>query len=512
MNYLPTIGLEVHIELKTRSKMFCGCKNDPNETLPNVNICPICLGYPGTLPVINKEAVQKVIQAGLSLQCKIHQHSYFERKNYFYPDLPKGYQISQAVAPLCFGGALRIYSPLEKDKAPKVIHLDQIHLEEDTGRLMHSSHIKKNSENDFSQEHYSLIDFNRAGVPLMELVTKPEIHSGKEARMVAEELQLIFRYLGISNADMEKGEMRVEVNISLSQNPHKLGTKVEIKNLNSLRAVERAANYEFLRQKKLLDFGEKVVQETRGWNSKKGITISQRKKEEAFDYRYFPEPDLPPLNITPKEIEKIKAKIPELPAEKRERFKKEYKLSDVEIEVFVRQRSLGNYFEKVISELLNWVKAKEAKESISENASLKLTKLTANYILTDLQGLLSGGSVESSKFLITPENFAEFISMIYEGEISSKIAKSLLEKMFSTGADPSQIIEQQGLKLIGGKEELRKIIQQVLKENPKPVKEYQQGKTTILQFLVGKVMAKTQGRAEPLKVKKILTDLLSDNK
>lgn len=284
MNYRPKIGLEIHIELKTKTKMFCSCKNDPNQVQPNINICPICMGHPGTLPVINKKAVELVIKTGLALNCKIQKETFFERKNYFYPDLPKGYQISQYQVPLCKDGYLEI----KKDdtwEETKKIRIRRIHLEEDTGKLLHSEGMD-----------YSLVDFNRAGVPLMELVTEPDISSAKEAANFARELQLILRYLKVSNADMEKGQMRVEVNISLSKTD-KAGTKVEIKNLNSIKSVEKSIEFEIKRQTKLLDKGEKIIQETRGWHDIKQETFSQREKEESHDYRYFPEPDLPPLRL-----------------------------------------------------------------------------------------------------------------------------------------------------------------------------------------------------------------------
>src|SRR3989344_2037104 len=289
--YQPTIGLEIHVELKTKSKMFCSCFNDPDEKQPNINVCPICMGHPGTLPVINEEAVKKVIKTGLALNSSIPENSKFDRKNYFYPDLPKGYQISQYDEPLCKGGFLTVDG--------RKIDITRVHLEEDTGKLIHPAGTE-----------YSLVDFNRAGIPLMELVTEPDITSAKEAKRFAEELRLILRYLGVSDADMEKGEMRVEANISLGDGK-KLGTKVEIKNLNSFRSVEYGINYEIERQGKILKAGKKIVQETRGWDAAKEVTVTQRIKEAAHDYRYFPEPDLPPLQFTPEEVKKIKAKIPE---------------------------------------------------------------------------------------------------------------------------------------------------------------------------------------------------------
>ncbi|MCH8741907.1 Asp-tRNA(Asn)/Glu-tRNA(Gln) amidotransferase subunit GatB [Patescibacteria group bacterium] len=521
MNYQPIIGLEVHVELNTRSKMFCSCPNDLSERHPNVNICPICLAHPGTLPVINKIAVRSVIKTGLALNCQIPEYSKFDRKNYFYPDLPKGYQISQYDMPLCKGGFLNINpSILRQDQGrlesnqkaarqvPKKIRIQRIHLEEDTGRLIHPE-----------KESYSLVDFNRAGIPLMELVTDPDFRSAVDARRFAEELRLILRYLKVSDADMEKGQLRVEVNISLIRaNSHsdgksgiqvgqsKMGTKVEIKNLNSLRVVEKAIDYEIERQAEILKSGKKIIQETRGWSDSKEVTVSQREKEQAHDYRYFPEPDLPVLHITKKEIEGIKSEIPELPQQKRERFQKEYQLPDEEIEILVFFKDLGEYFEKVMSELRNWVKEVELKTKISENEFQRLIKLASNYILTDLQALLrhsaelsrsQGISVSGKDFLITPENFAEFITLIYEGKISSKIAKMILNEMFQTGADPSHIIKEKGLELITDTAEIEKIVKVVLAQDQKAVKDYKKGKEGTLQFLVGQVMKESRGKADP---------------
>jgi len=486
--YTPIVGLELHVELKTKSKMFCSCLNDPDERHPNVNICPVCTAQPGSLPVINKEAVRKTIKTGLALNCQIPEYSKFDRKNYFYPDLPKGYQISQYDMPLCKAGFLEIEG--------KKIRITRVHLEEDTGRLVH-------------EKDYSLVDFNRAGIPLMELVTEPDITSAEEARRFAEELQLILRYLGVSDADMEKGQLRVEANISLGKDK-KLGTKVEIKNLNSFRAVERGIDYEIKRQTEILKSGKKVIQETRGWDDIRGVTVGQREKEEAHDYRYFPEPDLPMLHLGVADfINEIKAEIPELPQSRRERFKKEYNLLDKEIEVFVFNKDLGEYFEKAMSELRNWVKEEEMKRKVGREEFLKLTKLCSNYIITDLQGLLKGASVVGEEFLITPENFAEFITLIYEGKISSKIAKIVLEEMFKTGADPSHIIEEKGLIQITDEAEIEKIIKEVISKNKKAVEDFKKGKANAFQFLIGQIMAQTKGKANPQIVNKILKQTLT---
>jgi aspartyl-tRNA(Asn)/glutamyl-tRNA(Gln) amidotransferase subunit B len=486
MNYKPTIGLEIHVELDTKSKMFCSCENDIFEKEPNTNICPVCTAQPGSLPVANEEAIKKTIKAGLALNCSINKESKFDRKNYFYPDLPKGYQISQYDKPFCENGYLQI--------GQKNVGITRIHLEEDTGKLIHSGED-------------SLVDFNRAGVPLMEMVTEPDITSGKEARKFAQELQLIFRYLKISSADMEKGQMRVEVNISISKN-NKLGTKVEIKNLNSFRSVEKSIDYEIARQTDLLDSGKKVIQETRGWHDKKQITVSQREKEQAHDYRYFPEPDLPTIHLNDDCINKIKAEIPELPWSKRIRLREEYELEDSVIENFVYNKDLGEYFEKVMSELINWVKEEESKKKVSKEEFSRVTKLAVNYIITDFWALFQKASIEELEEKVNPENFAELIKMIYKEEISSKIAKQVLLEMFKTGADPSNIIEERGLTQVSDSEELEKIIKKVILENAGPVGDFKKGKENALQFLVGQVMAKTKGRAKPDVVQKILKKLL----
>jgi len=495
--YRTIVGLEVHVELDTQSKMFCSCRNNSDAVMPNSQICPVCLGHPGTLPVANREAIIKTIKTGLALNCKIAEISKFDRKNYFYPDLPKGYQISQYDMPFCKQGFLEIGSNPPSPEATArqgKIRITRIHLEEDTGRLIHSGDS-------------SLVDFNRAGVPLMELVTEPDITSGKEARAFAQELQLILRYLGVSEADMEKGQMRVEVNISLSKDK-KLGTKVEIKNLNSFRSVERAVNYEIERQADVLDGGKKIIQETRGWNDSKGITFSQREKEEAHDYRYFPEPDLPVIHFDEKFIEKIKAEIPELPEQKRKRFFKEYGLEKDNTEVFVNNKDLSEYFEKVVSEFSRWLKDEKIKQGKGEANFHKLAKFAANYLISDIQGLLGGKQFIENDFAITPENFAEFIKMIFKEEISSKIAKQVLEEMYKTGADPSHIIEEKGLSQMSDQAEIEKIIKEVILSNPKPVEDYKKGKEASLQFLVGKVMAATSGRAKPDAVQKILKSQL----
>lgn len=491
--YQPIIGLEVHICLNTKSKMFCSCLNELDKSQPNLNICPICLGHPGTLPTINEEAIKKVVKTGLAFNCKIPEYSKFDRKNYFYPDLPKGYQISQHEAPISKGGYFKIKN--------KKIRIRRIHLEEDAGKFLH-----------LEGSDYSLIDFNRAGVPLMELVTEPDINSAEEAKEFAEELQLILRYLEVSEADMEKGQFRVEANISLLKNKNQNSGKVEIKNLNSFRVLEKAINYEIERQTKILKTGKKVAQETRGWDENKEITIGQREKEEAYDYRYFPEPDLPVIHLQKKFINEIKTEIPELPQQKRERFKKEYQLDEKIIEFFVSNRDFGEYFEKTMSKLNQWMKEIKIKKDIEKEEFKKLSKLCSNYIITDLQGLLRGISVEDKDFLITPENFAEFIILIYEEKISSKIAKIVLKQMFETGANSSQIIKEKGLIQITDETKIEKIIKKVILKNPQAVKDFKAGKKNAFQFLVGQVMSVSKGKASPQKVNQELDKFLKSDK
>ena len=472
--YQPTIGLEIHAELKTKTKMFCDCLNDSLEKKANKNICPICTGQPGVLPVINKKAIDMVIKTGLALDCQIAKKTWFERKNYFYPDLPKGYQISQYEAPIC-----------EKGKF-KDIGITRIHLEEDAGKLIHS-------------KNESLVDFNRAGVPLMELVTEPDIKSAEQAKKFSQELQLILRYLRVSDADMEKGQMRVEANISLD-----MGTKVEIKNLNSFKAVERAIDYEIKRQQEILESNEKIIHETRGWNEIKQKTFSQRTKETSEDYRYFPEPDLPPLEISKKDIEKIKTEIPELPQARQERFKKEYRIPQSNIETLTVYKNLGDFFEASISELKAWLKSGKIKTNID-----RLVKLSANYIITEFPKYTK----EEIKFTpttnalvwgFTPENFAELIYLTFIGDISSSGAQEVLKEMFKKGGDPSQIIKSRGLKQVSKEEDLEKIVEKIIKNNPQPVKDYKKGKETALQFLVGQAMKESKGKANPKIASKLL--------
>ncbi len=469
--YIPTIGLEIHAELKTKTKMFCSCKNVPDEEQPNVNVCPICLGHPGTLPVINREAVKLMVKIGLALQGTIADYSQFDRKSYFYPDLPKGYQISQYEHPIVEKGFLRD------------TRITRIHLEEDAGRLSHA-------------DDRSLVDFNRAGLPLMELVTEPDIHNAEEAVSFARGLQEILRYLGASDADMEKGQMRIEANISIApEGAGKLGTKVEVKNINSFKAVHDAIEFEIGRQSKLLDEGKKVVQETRGWDDMRNVTVSQRIKEEANDYRYFPEPDLPPMNLLSGpdtfDLKKIKSEIPELPDEKRNRFGVEYGLGKDIVETLVAEKELADWFEEAASEL----KEKTEKSDV---------QLLANYLTSDLKGLMKTRSVSIDEIKIKPEHLAHLVFLIQNGKLTSRLAKGMLAKMFETGDDPESLAKSEGMETLSDEGELQKIVGEVIAKNEKSVADYKKGKQNALQFLVGQVMAKTKGKEEPGLTKKIL--------
>jgi aspartyl-tRNA(Asn)/glutamyl-tRNA(Gln) amidotransferase subunit B len=457
-SYTPTIGIEVHAELQTHTKMFCSSKNDPHNTEPNVHVCPVCLAHPGTLPVINKEAVKKVLLVGIALGSKLATYTEFDRKNYFYPDIPKGYQISQYAHPLVRGGELL------------GVAITRVHLEEDTARSLHD------------QGEGSVVDFNRAGVPLMELVTEPVVHDAKTASAFAHELQLLLRTLGISGANMEKGEMRVEANISVSTT-EELGTKVEIKNLNSFKSVEKAITYEIKRQTALLEKGERVIQETRGWDENRDKTFTQRAKEAANDYRYFPDPDLPKLNLTeiPEfTLSRLKEIIPELPSEKRVKYSN-LGLAREQIDVLIYELELSRFFDNSLSHL-----------DIAGNISLP--KIAANYLTSDVQSLLSANT----------DNFIMLVSLVVDGTITSRVAKDLLPEVLFSDTCPKDLIVQRNLSQNSSKEQLISIVRLILSENEKIVAEFRNGKESSLQFLVGQGMKKTNGTANPQLLAEIL--------
>lgn len=466
--YKATIGLEIHAELATKSKMFCNCANNPDEEKPNINICPVCTAQPGSLPVLNKQAIKNVLKVGIALSSEIADFTEWDRKNYFYPDIPKGYQISQYKYPLVKGGKLN------------GINITRIHLEEDTASSSHEG-------------EFSLVDFNRAGVPLMELVTEPELHGGKDTADFARELQLLLQYLGVGNANMEKGEMRIEANISVSLDD-KLGTKTEVKNINSFKAVEKAVAYEIQRQIQVLESGEKVVQETRGWDEDKQKTFTQRLKENSHDYRYFPDPDLPKMMIS--EIpefnkENLLKEIGELPWEKRERYEKDYGIKEVDVEIFVRPGVISEFFEKVC---------------VDFSGDRNLIKLASNYIISDLLGLMKGSEDLKS---LEDKNFADLIKMVAENKISSRGAKDILKIIFENGGNPEEIANKEGLIQKSDLGELENIAKEIIANNEKIVADYRAGKEVALMALVGQGMKVTKGSANPQFLKEVFLSLLS---
>ncbi|NLZ74358.1 Asp-tRNA(Asn)/Glu-tRNA(Gln) amidotransferase subunit GatB [Candidatus Falkowbacteria bacterium] len=501
MDYDVIIGLEIHVELKTKSKMFCSCNNDTNKKEPNTTVCPICLGHPGTLPVPNKEAIDWTIMTGLALHCKINRTSKFDRKNYFYPDLPKGYQISQYDLPLCYEGYL--------DVDGTNIAITRLHLEEDTGK---STHVK--------DKNYTLIDFNRAGTPLMELVTEPVIKNASEAKKFCQTYQQILRYLDISDANMEKGEMRCEINISLQEKnkweykeglikplaKYELNNKVEIKNINSFRSVEKAINFEIKRQSELLNKGEKIIGETRGWDENKNETVSQRIKESSADYRYFPEPDIPPLTIDEAWIAKLEKKLPEMPQAKKERFIREYRFTPEMAQTLTTDKKLADWTENVLSELDAWIEAHGDDENRQER---RLSKAGGNWIANELLKHLNADNKRIDEINITAENFAELVCLIYQEKINSSTGQRILEEMYNNGGDPTDIMKTMGLEQIDNTKELEAVVQKVITENPDQAADYRAGKTALIKFFIGKVMAETDGRANPKIIKEILEKFLA---
>jgi aspartyl-tRNA(Asn)/glutamyl-tRNA(Gln) amidotransferase subunit B len=482
-DYIPTIGLEIHAELKTRTKMFCDSANDPEETRPNTNVCPVCLAHPGALPTINKEAVKDVIKVGLALGGNIAPMTKFDRKNYFYPDLPKGYQISQYDMPLVEGGELH------------GVRLTRIHLEEDTATSSHDA------------GDYTLIDFNRAGVPLMELVTEPDIHDKDTAVEFAKELQRVLRYVGVSDANMEKGQMRVEVNISFAKKGEPFGTKVEVKNINSFKAVEGAIIYETKRQIELLETGGEIVQETRGWDDVKRITVSQRKKENANDYRYFPEPDLPPFETSIFGVEKLRSELPELPEAKRIRFMSEFSLSRQQAEALADNIPLANFYEAAASELAQ----REKEEREDEVGIKKAQALLFNYLTSDLAGIMTARGISFEEGLkVTPENLAELVDLIADQKIQSRQAKDILTIMVARGGDPEDIMKEEGLETVSDAGALESAVREVIEANPKAVEDYKKGKEASVQFLVGQCMRKLRGTGDPNTLKDLILSALKE--
>ncbi len=494
--YETIIGLEIHLQLKTKSKMFCACSNDADGQDPNTLVCPICLGHPGTLPAVNKEAIKMGLLMALALNCKINKHSKFDRKNYFYPDLPKGYQISQFDEPLSHDGHLII----ELDNQTWSIGIERLHLEEDAAKNIH-------------KDNKTLVDYNRAGTPLAEIVTKPDFKSPKETREFLQQLRLIARYLGVSDADMEKGHLRCDANISLRPiGDHDLYPKTEIKNLNSFRAVEKALLFEEKRQAELWSKGQAPqTTETRGWDENKSETILQRDKEGSADYRYFPEPDLPPLIISEDLMQQVNAVMPELPFAKKDRFVKEYKLKGEDAWVLVNQKIWANYFEGVMSDLRAWLfRSEKLHEDSNEAAKLwdekkeKLSKLTFNWISSELFGLI-GNNFNIKDLKISAENMAELVKLIYQKSINSSAGQVILREMFS-GADDdhSHIAERLDLAQVDDDSTLEGIATKIVMSNPEQVSDYRAGKEALMKFFVGQFMKESKGKANPQKAEEIL--------
>ena len=470
MEFEAVIGLEVHAELQTKSKMFCSCAVvDSTVAAPNTSVCPVCSAMPGALPVVNQRAVEYGVRVALALECEVPHTSIFARKNYFYPDLPKGYQISQYEQPLALHGKLVVRT----SDGERTVRVRRVHLEEDTGKL---THIERQDQS------YSLVDLNRAGVPLLGIVSEPDLHSAEAARAYGETLRAILRYLGVNSGDMEKGAIRFEANVSIrDKGQAELGTRTEVKNLNSFRALERAIQYEIARQSKILEAGGRVEQETLGWNEARGETYAQRSKEDAQDYRYFPEPDLPPLVIEEDWIKNIHKDLPELPGAKYLRFIKEYGLSEYDAARLTEEKEIADYFEQAVqgpSEIIN-------------------PKSVANWMLGDLFSLMNQADRTVSQLRVPPGALAELVETVAAGKINPSSAREVLNEMFISGKSPAEIIEARGLKQVSDASLISRLVKETLQENPKEVQSYRAGKAAVVNFLFGQVMKKAAGKANP---------------
>lgn len=476
MKYEAVIGLEVHTELQTTTKIFCGCKTLFGAE-PNTNVCPVCLGLPGVLPVLNKRVLEFAVRAGLALNCEISRFSKFDRKNYYYPDLPKNFQTSQFDLPICERGHLDIEVNGEK----KQIRITRAHMEEDAGKLVHHGASITDSD-------YSLVDYNRTGTPLLEIVTEPDMRSAKEAVAYLEKMRAILQYIGISDCRMEEGSLRCDANVSVRPVGQKeLGTKAEIKNINSFKGVEKAIEYEALRQAEILEDGGKIIQETRTWDEKEGVTKSMRTKEEANDYRYFPEPDLAPFTVSEEYIEDIRKTLPELPDERRERYIANFGLSSTDAQYMTNDKDTSDYFEKVV-------------------AAGADPKASVNWIMGEFASQLSNAGIEIAKAPVTPENLAKLLALIAKGTISGKIAKKVFAEMWKDGADPEEIVKAQGLVQISDTGALKELVVKVIANNPKAVEDFKAGKKKAVGALVGQIMKETKGKANP----KVINELLND--
>ena len=474
MKYEVVIGLEVHVELKTETKLFCNCSTKFGSK-QNSNVCAICLALPGTLPVINEKVVELAARAGLALNCSIPNFNKFDRKQYFYPDIPKNFQTSQFDFPIAVGGHLDI----EVDGTKKKIRVNRVHIEEDAGKLIHSSDIVS---------QYALVDYNRGGVPLVEIVSEPDISSPEETKAYLEKLKAILEYLGVSDCKMEEGSLRCDANISLKPvGSVELGTKAELKNMNSFRSIQKGLEYEITRQAEILDEGGKIIQETRSWDEDKGITFSMRTKEQAHDYRYFPEPDLPPLILENEWVDNIKNNLPELPDARKNRYMSELELSEYDASVIIANKEISDYYDEVV--------LKKAAP-----------KLAANWVMGDLTKNLNAANISIAECKIQASQLADLINLIDKGTISGKIAKTVFDEMFETGNNPENIIKEKGLVQISDESLIISVVEEVIAENPRSVEDFKAGKKQAVGFLVGQVMKKTQGRANPEMVNKLLIE------
>ena len=474
MEFEPVIGLEVHAELRTQSKMFCSCAVvDSITAAPNTFVCPVCSAMPGALPVVNQTAVEYGIRVALALECEVQHTSIFARKNYFYPDLPKGYQISQYEQPLAINGKLMI----RISDGEQSVRVRRVHLEEDTGKL---THVERDGQS------YSLVDLNRAGVPLLEIVSEPDLHSAEAARAYGEALRDIVRYLDVNSGDMEKGVIRFEANVSVRQKgTTELGIRTEVKNLNSFRAMERAIEYEIVRQSQVIEAGGTIEQETLGWNDVRGETYSQRSKEDAHDYRYFPEPDLPPLAVENSWIEAIRKDLPELPRAKYLRFIKDYELMEYDAARLIGEKEVADYFESAVKSLPSNIPA----------------KTIANWMLGDLFSLMNQANRTVSQLKVRPETLADLVKIVSEGQINPSSAREVLNEMFTSGKSAVEIVEARGLKQVSDESLISNLVKETLAENPKEVQSYKSGKAGVVNFLFGQVMKKAAGKANPQMVR-----------
>ncbi len=474
MNYEAVIGLEVHVQLKTSSKIFCSCVNKFGSS-PNTQTCPVCLGMPGVLPVLNRRVVEYALRMGMATNCKIPKYSQLARKHYFYPDLPKGYQISQYELPLVEHG----WVDIDVEGKTRRIGITRIHIEDDAGKLVHDE-----------SRPVSYVDLNRTGTPLIEIVSEPDIRSPEEAAAYVRKIRQLVRYLGISDGNMEEGSLRCDANISLRPEGQKeFGTKSELKNMNSFRNVQKALEYEIRRQTALLLDGQEIVQETRLWDAGKGVTHSMRGKEEAHDYRYFPDPDLVPIEISDQWMEEIRADLPELPDEKRRRFMEQYGLPEYDASVLTVSRETGDYFEEAVRLFDN-------------------PKSVSNWIMVELMKLLKQTDVSIEQCNVTPAYLAEILALVDKGTISAQMGKEVLQDCFGTGKSPASIVEEKGLSQVSDESELEAVVAKVMEANPKEVELYRGGKKKVLSFLMGQVMRETRGKANPKKVNEIFRKML----